>query len=245
MKHTATLSAATVLLGLLTTPLLAADTVTVSYDVSLGGANVMRADYAATLDNGGYTSSLNAKSVGVSKLFSKYNLSISASGKMDGAGVKPVQYGYFRKKNKKTKERAISFTPDGNLNVDVTNYGEAISATVKKGVTDPLTMVLKLSHTAQPCKGKHRVFDGRDVYDISLSGDAAGKGAVSCTVTYTPIAGAEFDEGDTEPTRYIIKLAPLGGKAGFVPVSMAGKSKGVAFNVDATGVTYNGAPVSY
>jgi hypothetical protein len=245
MTHTTTLAATALLIATLSTTAQAADTLSINYDVSLGGANVMRADYSATIDGAGYSSSLNAKSVGVTKLFSKYSLSISAKGTMANNTVIPVQYGYFRKKNKKTKERGISFTPEGNLNVDAATYGDGIVATVKKGVTDPLTMMLKLSRSAQPCKGKHRVFDGRDVYDIALSGEAAGKGIVSCTITYTPIAGSEYDEGDTEPTRYVLKLAPLGGKAGYVPIGMAGQSKGVAFSVDANSVTYNGAAVSY
>lgn len=221
------------------------DIVKARYEVTLGGTNVMKAEYNATLDGGQYQSKLTARSVGLTKLLSKYELSISAKGAVADADVRPASYNYARKKNKKLKERALTFGPDGNLDMQGADYGDAVYASLKDGVTDPLAMLLRLSRSGEPCKGKHRVFDGRDVFDISLSGAAKDKGSISCKLTYTPVAGGDVDDGDTDPQNYMVTLAPLGGAGGYIPVGISGRSKGVPFSVTATDVSYNGTPVDF
>jgi hypothetical protein len=172
-------------------------------------------------------------------------LSLNANGSLQKTSLTPQSYNYFRKKNDKQKERSLKFSANGDLQTNGTDYDKSILAAVNESVMDPLSMLLKLSRAKSPCSGKHRAFDGRDVFDISLSGGGKSGETLTCKVVYTPVAGGEVDDGDTEPKSYEITLAPIGNAQGYVPVRIAGSSKGVGFDVNATAVTINGAPLAY
>lgn len=223
----------------------AADTVNVDYDVSLGGSRIMKASYSAQLDEKSYAANLSAKTVGVSKVFSKIRLNLSASGRFTQGGLLPVQYGYFRKKNDKTKERFLQFHGDGSLKTDGAGYEQPILAAVKKSVMDPLSMLLKISRSNKPCSGKHRSFDGRDVFDVSLSTVSSDNGRLVCKLIYQPIAGGDVDDGETQPVTYSVTLAPTNTAQRYVTLSVSGSTKGVPFSVDARSVSVNGAALSF
>jgi Protein of unknown function (DUF3108) len=224
---------------------MAADTVSVDYDVSLGGSRIMKASYSAQFDEATYTANFSAKTVGVSKVFSKVKLNLSVNGRFTKNGLQPVQYGYFRKKNDKTKERNLQFNGDGSLKTEGSGYEEPILAALKKNITDPLSMLLKVSRSDKPCSGKHRSFDGRDVFDISLSPVSSDNGRLVCKLVYKPVAGGDVDDGETEAVIYGITLAPTKTAQTYVTISVSGSSKGVPFSVDATSVSVNGTALSY
>jgi Protein of unknown function (DUF3108) len=226
-------------------PAVAADRIAVSYDVSLGGSRIMKASYAVDIQEQAYTSVLEAKTTGVSKLFSKIKLNLTASGSVTDDAVLPKRYDYFRKKNDKLKKRNLSFEGSGQLITQGTDYDAAILKAVGKTVMDPLSMLLKLSRSESPCSGKHRAFDGRDVFDIKLNGSAKQESGITCTMIYTPIAGGDVEDGDTEPQTYEITLLRLENGKGFVPVRITGSTKGVGFEVHARSVSLNGAELSY
>jgi Protein of unknown function (DUF3108) len=227
------------------TPVLAADEISASYDISFGGARIMKANYSAIFNEGVYSAALDAKTVGVSKWLSKIKLNLNASGKLGKSDVTPTSYNYSRKKNDKRKERSLSFAPNGDLVTKGTDYGDAILNAMSSSVMDPLSMLLKLSRAKSPCSGKHRAFDGRDVFDITLSSGGKTETSVTCKATYTPVAGGEVEDGDTDPKYYEITLVPMAGVEGYIPVRIAGTSKGVGFDVSATSVSVNGSPLAY
>jgi Protein of unknown function (DUF3108) len=229
----------------LVAPAQAADVISASYDVSLGGTRIMKADYSATLDAATYSADLSARTVGVSKMFAKVKLNMSANGSLTEAGVKPVAYTYSRKKNDKRKQRNLTFSPNGALVTAGADYEASIIAALNNKVMDPLSMLLKLGRSDKPCVGKHRAFDGRDVFDLALSGGGKAGGPQTCKMIYTPVAGNDVDEGDTDPTIYEITLAPYGEKTGYMPIRIAGSTKGVGFEVSATSVTVNGQPLAF
>ena len=246
MAHIGKYALATVAWGLLLlSGASAADTIAVDYDVSLGGARVMKANYSAQFDDASYAANLSAKTVGVSKVFSKIKLNLSASGRLTKNGLIPVQYGYSRKKNDKTKERNLQFNGDGSLKTDGADYEQPILAAVKKNIMDPLSMLLKISRSDKPCSGKHRSFDGRDVFDISLTTVGSENGRLNCKLVYQPIAGGDVDDGETEAVTYNLTLAPTNTAQSYVTVSVSGSSKGVPFSVDARSVSINGTALSY
>jgi Protein of unknown function (DUF3108) len=229
----------------LVTPVQAADVITASFDVSLAGARIMKADYSATLDATTYSADLSAKTVGVSKMFSKIRLIMSANGSFSEAGFRPASYAYSRKKNDKLKERNLTFSQNGSLVTEGADYGDAIMAALNNKVMDPLSMLLKLSRTAKPCNGKHRAFDGRDVFDVSLASIGTSGGVLTCKLVYTPVAGGDVEGGDTDAITYEISLAPVANKGSYIPVRISGSTKGVGFEVNATSVTVNGEALSY
>ncbi len=231
-------------LMLLAAPAQAADVISISYDISFGGTRVMKADYSATLDERSYSANLEAKTVGVSKWFSKIKLNMSASGGLSESGVTPASYSYSRKKNDKRKQRILTFAPGGALVTDGGDYDASILAAITDKVMDPLSMLLKVSRSRKPCSGKYRAFDGRDVFDLSLSG-GTGTATVTCKIIYTPVAGSDVDDGETDATRYDITFAQMGDNKGYVPVRLTGSSKGVGFEASAKSVTVNGQTLSY
>jgi hypothetical protein len=226
-------------------PAWAEDTIAARYDISYGGARIMKGSYSATLTEGGYTAAFEAKTVGVSKLLAKIKLSLNASGKLAKANLIPTSYNYSRKKNDKRKERSLAFATNGDLVTNGHDYDPAVLKVMNDSVMDPLSMLLKLSRSKSPCSGKHRAFDGRDVFDISLSGASKDGASIVCKVVYTPVAGGEVDDGDTEPKNYEITLVPMGAADGYIPVRIAGTSKGVGFDVSATEISINGSPLAY
>lgn len=231
-------------LVMLALPVQAADVISVNYDISLGGSRIMKADYSASFDDDSYSADLEAKTIGVSKWFSKIKLNMSVKGGLNETGLTPASYAYSRKKNDKRKERVLNFAPGGALLTEGEDYDASILAAIKGKVMDPLSMLLKVTRSGKPCSGKYRAFDGRDVFDLALSGDS-GAGNVTCTVIYTPVAGADVDDGDTDATRYEITFAPMGVDKGYVAVRLTGRSKGVEFEARAKSVTVNGQPLSY
>jgi hypothetical protein len=77
-----------------------------------------------------------------------------------------------------------------------------------KGVLDPLSAILTLTHsdTPAPCARKVAIFDGKQRFDLELRfareapiEDAAGEKATVCRVRYTPISGYR----PTEETRQL------------------------------------------
>jgi hypothetical protein len=232
-------------LVLMAVPAQAADVISATYEISLGGTRVMKADYSATLGDGIYSAGLSAKTVGVSKLFSKIKLNMSANGSLSETGVKPVNYVYSRKKNDKRRERNLSFSPSGTLVTEGADYDKSITAALNNKVMDPLSMLLKLGRSAKPCAGKHRAFDGRDVFDLTLSGGGKAGSTLTCKMVYTPVAGNDVDDGDTEPKTYEITLAPYGDSGSYMPVKLSGSTKGVGFEARATSVSVNGTALNY
>ncbi len=226
-------------------PAMAEDKISVSYDISLAGTRIMKASYAATLNDVDYKAALEARTVGVSKLVSKIKLNLNASGSFSNNDVTPASYNYSRKKNDKRKQRSLKFAPNGDLVTTGVDYDASIMKAVSASVMDPLSMLLKLSRAKSPCTGKHRAFDGRDVFDVSLSSGSKNGSTVTCKAVYTPVAGGDVEDGDTSPKSYEITLAPLGTAPGYIPVRIAGSTKGVGFDVSATAVTVNGAPLAY
>jgi Protein of unknown function (DUF3108) len=226
-------------------PVWAEDTIVARYDISYGGARIMKGSYSATLTDANYTAAFEAKTVGMSKLLAKIKLSLNASGKLAKANLIPTSYNYSRKKNDKRKERSLAFASNGDLVTEGNDYDASILKVMNESVMDPLSMLLKLSRAKSPCSGKHRAFDGRDVFDIRLSGASKNGSSVVCKVVYTPVAGGEVDEGDTSPKNYEITLVPMTGAEGYIPVRIAGTSKGVGFDVSATEITVNGSPLAY
>jgi Protein of unknown function (DUF3108) len=245
MMRFAQIIVAGVLAGFVAVPALADDRIAVSYDVSLGGSRIMKASYAVDIAGDSYRSELEAKTTGMSKLFSKIRLNLSASGSVADDGVVPQRYDYSRKKNDKFKERKLAFSQSGELMLQGQDYDATIVKALSKQVMDPLSMLLKLSRSDTPCKGKHRAFDGRDVFDVTLSGGSTAGETVTCAMVYKPVAGGDVEDGDTEPKAYEITLLRVGGGKGHVPLRITGSVNGVGFEVNARAVTVNGADLAF
>jgi hypothetical protein len=222
----------------------AQDTFSARYEISVGGARVMKASYGATIDENAYSAKLTVKSAGMSKWFSEISLDLATKGKVAQSALLPVIYNYTRVKNDKTRKRAAQFAATGEIITEGTKHDAAVKAALTPATLDPLTTLLRLARSENPCQGKHRSFDGRDVFDMKLSGAGSENGRITCKIVYTPVAGGDVEDGDTDSKTYEITLAPLGGGNGYIPVRITGTTKGVGLEIEAKSVEVNGKPLS-
>jgi hypothetical protein len=224
-------------------PALADDSYQIDYDVNVGGARIMKADLKVTIDSDDYNASLNARSVGMSKLVKKIKLNLDAKGEAEKPDLVPVSFNYERKKNDKTKRRKLTFN-QGKLVSQGTDFEPKVLAAIGDNTIDPLTMLLKLGRSSNPCSGKHRAFDGRDVFDVTFANAKKTGRQLDCTLIYTPIAGGDVEDGETDKVNYKISFVE-GGTAGYLPVRVSGSSTGISFDVTATEVSLNGSALTF
>ena len=216
-----------------------------TYEVNLGGAQIMAAEFRGQLEQGTYSGNFTAKTTGVSKLFSKVRLVLAAQGKRKGSTLLPTRFDYERKKNSKTKTRQLNFDATGKVVTDGQDYADTLLLPLASAVFDPISGLFGLTQTDKPCNSKRRIFDGSDIYDISTkpSGGTADKPV--CALIYKPIAGDDVDDGDTESKTYEITFTRGTGDFPYIPVSLTGSSKGVPFDVTSKAVSIDGATIDF
>lgn len=234
-----------------------AETIELGYVVEVAGTMVMKAAYSAEIESGSFESSLFGKTAGMSDMFSGYKMNWSATGLYDEGQFSPQSYENTRKKkSKKAKSTGINWQPNGAVLLSTgAAPPTAVLAALKGPSSDPLTAILKMAsaQTKKPCSGKFRVYDGKDVYDLSLSfkkkitlAGATGQPGLECGLTSTPIAGRAVEKGEDKPDSYGLILAPLkaGGQTLHIPVRITGSTKGLNVTVSAHYVKVDGQPVA-
>lgn len=219
------------------------------YVVDVAGATVMKAQYRADIGADRFEASLSGKTSGMSSVFSGYKMNLSANGKVDPNGFRSVLYENDRKKSgKKAKSLDVLWQPDGSVTINKEGENQAvpanIAATLNNAASDPLTAILRMANgqSDKPCSGKFRVYDGKDVYDLSLALDKVKENKIKCDLTWTPVAGEAVDKGE-KIEKYDISLAPVQLSSGMVlhvPLQIVGKSNGVTVTVSASSVNVDG-----
>jgi hypothetical protein len=154
-----------------------------------------------------FSADAQIRTSGVLALFKKVDLHAVSQGAVDGEALRPTS---FRHQNKDGHDnRQVQVRWDGG---DVTtsaapywpNMGEpAVTQTQKRAAADPLTQLMRLSLTASPdgpCHGSLRMFDGRELYDVTLAAPHSRPktpvetrfnmaNPLSCSLTLQEVAG--------------------------------------------------------
>jgi hypothetical protein len=237
-------------------PATAGNVIKAAYVIEAAGTTVMRANFDATIEKGSFTSSLFGKTAGAAGFFKGMRLEMQTTGGFDGSDFAPGNFEKSKKKRyKDARKTGISWTPTGKVEV-MTDSGPApLSASVGQALSqpssDPLTAILSLSQMrgSKPCQGKTRVYDGRDVFDLTLrprDQGAAGAGKpMNCSVAYTPIAGNSFDKGEKDVDNYDAVFAPINlagqDKPMYFPVRLVGSSMGITYKIRAVSLSVDGA----
>ena len=231
-------------------PAFAGSQIELAYVVDVAGATVLKARYMADIGDASFETSLSGKSSGMTSYFSEYKLDLSATGRIEGAKFIPGVYENDRKKSgKKKRSTDVVWQSDGS--VMITRAGEteapppAVAAKLGNSASDPLTALLKLANSQQdkPCSGKFRVYDGKDVFDLTLASRKGADSPMDCVLTWVPVAGASYEKGETDPESYGLRLAPLQLPTGnllHIPMQITGKSKGLKVTVSVAAVSVNG-----
>jgi hypothetical protein len=149
--------------------------------------------------------------------------------------------------------RSVGKNPD--------TQAEIITA-LTPGVADPLTTIFRIgtSPKGNPCQTVHRIFDGREVFELRFSFkrkvllDTSFPGAYhgaayECRATYVPVAGryaTKFRKRKDDPPTYNIWLASIGsdvsGGSRLVPVRATGRLDGMKFEAYASRIKVDGRP---
>lgn len=239
----------------------AGSVVDVTYVVDVAGATVLKAQYRTEVNANAFESAFSGKTSGVSNMFAGYKMSLSATGRIADGKFLPGLYANDRKKKgKKAKTTDISWSSGGEVSAayadEPTPLPAAVVSALGKASSDPLTTILKMANNqkAKPCSGKYRVFDGKDVFDLSLAfqknitlaSNDNGAG-LQCTLTWTPVAGVAVDRGETDVESYALSLVPVklsSGKIMHMPTQVVGRNKGMTVTISAAAMSVDGQPVN-
>ena len=236
-----------------------------SYEVNVRGITVLDIKYTSETSAAGYRSQASIETRGVAAIFSDYRMKMAASGALVDGRTSPAQYKSRSEKKDKTKALEVNWSQGAVSASETIKNPETkaeVDAAVSAGVTDPLTAIFRIgaSPSGRPCQAVHRIFDGKEVFELrfSFKGEAMlddsfpgayhGK-AFECRATYVPVAGryaTKFRKRNEEPPTYSVWLAPIGegvaGESRLIPVRATGRLDGMKFEAYASRVKIDGRP---
>jgi hypothetical protein len=225
--------------------------VSVTYNIDVGPMTMTVVKYGLKLSEGALRSQAQIKSHGISRVFSEYSAKAEAESLHSAAAIAPVRFRLVRESDERKKETSLSWRNGGGIDYAPQEKRAERRARIDNALTeevaDPMTAVLRIGTTGQtPCPSVQQIFDGRDVYELSLSDKGAGelkgdegyRGPVQhCEVSWTPIAGRAAEKNEPRES-YDVSFAPIGelpsGRTLWLPVALAGKLKGLPFKAYVT-----------
>lgn len=215
--------------------------ITLGYKVTEIGFSILSADFNIELSRSRYKAVSLIKTEGIAGLILQSRWDIVSEGRISPRGVTPTRYRSDISTNR--GRGAVSVTrKNGKYLISAVPKIRAdrkplLAKKLRPNLPDPLSAMIATSlfNSAKPCTGRQRVFDGRQVFDLSYRFDAKvaikvgsqySGPAFKCRVKHTPIAGQPADELKKEarsPSPYhdlwLAKVnLPKNGPAILVPV---------------------------
>ena len=243
------------------------DKIEASYEVTVRGVTVLNITYSSEISATGHRSKASLKTRGVATVFSDYRMKLAATGGFTDGQPAPQQYSSRSEKNDKEKTVELNWS-NGTLSASGRPAAKTpeiqadIDTALTPAVTDPLTAIFRIgaSPGGTPCRNVHRIFDGKEVFELRFSfkreamlddsfpGAYHGK-AYECQASYVPIAGryaTKFRKSKEEPQTYNVWLAPIGANASggsrLVPVRATGRLDGLKFEAYASRLEIDDRP---
>jgi hypothetical protein len=228
--------------ALMTDAALAEDAqVFVRYNVDVKGVTIMKLRFITQISGNAYATHVLGKTTGMVNWFSDYKIEMGTKGTLNRGKFTPASFSRERNKNGKKKEATTDWSSGAPLITEENGDDEfaAMAQVVNGSTVDPLSLLLGLSFSSNdnPCGGGRRVFDGRDVYDVTLTdGKKEDEGRVSCRITLNYVAGKEVANAKPDaakPDSYGIVLMPVKaaalGRTIWVPERISGRASGQDF----------------
>jgi hypothetical protein len=225
--------------------------VSVAYNVDVGPMTMTVVRYGLDLSEGALHSRVRIKSHGISRVFSEYTAKAEAESRAEGKSISPIRFHMVREKEDRRRETRLEWQDDGAIDYAPLEKKPERRASIEKAlnaqVADPMTAVLRIGTSGKsPCPAVQQVFDGRDVFELSLTDKGMGtmdndegySGPVRrCEVNWTPIAGRAVERNEPRDS-YDVAFAPVGelpsGRTLWLPVEMTGYLKGLRFKAYVT-----------
>jgi len=244
-----------------------ASKIEMSYDLNVRGVTVLKIRYSSETSAAGYRSQASIKTKGIVTVFSDYRMRMEALGAFAEGQSSPQKYTSHSEKNDKEKTVNLNWSQgtlaaSGRPAAKTPEIKADIDKALTPEVTDPLTAIFRIGapRGGKPCQAVHRIFDGKEVFELrfSFKGEAVldnsfpgayhGK-AYECQASYVPIAGryaTKFRKKKEEPPTYSVWLAPMGsdvaGESQLIPVRATGRLDGMKFEAYASRVKVDGRP---
>ncbi len=241
----------------------AAEPMKLRYNIYVSGSKAMKMTYEGNVTRSSYDMNVSIKPAGFLSFFIKKSYFVSGSGRIVKGRPAPARFTMVIKKKKSLRTGKIVWS-GGKMNWTRTPpLPAALRAKILKAggrAPDPLAMLAGMAMTdpAKGCRGRVRIFDGHDVYDLKLS--LGGKKrfasgiyrgtAVLCRMKHVPIVGMsekKMRKALADPWRFNVWLAPVMTKdAGrlMVPVEAFGRVKGHNFTATLKRASVGGRPLS-
>ena len=227
------------------------NSVSAAYNVDVGPMTMMVVKYQMNLADAGVRSAAQIKSHGISRVFAEYTAKAESESRAKGSAITPVSFRYERQKDDRKREARLQWNDGGGVTYAPQEKEPERRAKIAEAlsdlVADPMTAVLRIGTAGEtPCPSTQQIFDGRDVYELSLSDKGRGQikdgegynGPVQlCEVSWTPIAGRAAEKNEPRDT-YDVSFAAVGelpsGRTLWLPVALSGRLKGLRFNAYVT-----------
>jgi hypothetical protein len=124
-----------------------------------------------------FTADAQIRTSGVLALFKKVDLHAVSQGAVDGDALRPASFRHQNKDGHDNRQVQVRWEGGGEVTTNAAPYwpnmGEpVVTQAQKRAAADPLTQLMRLSLTASPdgpCHGPLRMFDGRELYDVTLT----------------------------------------------------------------------------
>lgn len=229
--------------------------VSASYNLDVGPVTMTVVKYGLDIGHGAMRSQAQIRSHGISRVFAEYTASATGESRAAGASIAPVDFRLVRERDDKIREARVSWTGGGIDYAPREKKPERrarVDSALSDAVADPMTAVLRIGTAGEtPCPSVHQVFDGRDVFELSLADKGAGRlktegyrGEVrNCVVSWTPLAGRAAEKNEPRES-YDVSFARVGelpsGQALWLPVMLTGKLKGLRFKAYVTSLSAGG-----
>jgi hypothetical protein len=221
--------------------------VRIRYEVDVKGVTIMKVRFTAKLEGTSYTSDMSAKTTGFANWLSDYKMAMGSTGSVSTSSFAPISFTRERKKKGKWKGAKTEWQ-QGSPRIDAEGGGEdfaSMAKAVDQATLDPLTLLLRQAFNADgsPCNGTHRVYDGRDVFDVNMSGAGPKEGKIDCHIQLIYVAGREVEKAKPDaakPDEYDITLKEMDvaslGRSIWIPHRIKGAASGQTFVAKATDV---------
>jgi hypothetical protein len=174
-----------------------------SYEVAINGFGIGTFNFSSNVAHGQYTLDTSVELSALLGVF-HWKGNIRSSGIMAASKPTPAGYRFEFESSSRQGSIQVGFNEAGAQNVSVLPGLVTAPDTVPlkeqhvKGVLDPLTAILALTHVpgVSPCAQRLPVFDGVQRFDLVLSyrrhvpiAEGQREMAIVCRVKYVPIAG--------------------------------------------------------
>lgn len=250
-------------------PVLAADRLDVRYDLYTRGIRAFALNYSADIDRNSFNASAKLQPKGLASLFVDVEMDMKSTGTISAKGARSSTFS-MKVKGKGRKQR-YSVRFDGLVPVSSKRHPAVkdktrakIDAAAAKGARDTLASMLNLSLSPNknPCNSAHRVYNGKEVFQLDfrkIKDDVFGKKdggvyrgpAIVCKLTYSTLAGLSArTEARYRKNPPVFNLwfapvrSPVLGRDINVLVAATGKIKGKEFVAYANRATLSGRPLN-